>query len=207
MSFLAKVIGIVFSRPFLFMVMGPCEKLCIFPQLDVDTSHHHCANQTCGKKYHAVCAPEVSHPQAEELGLSLGSDLLCPSCVFILLTSGALPLLTGRKLNMKALRRIGREVEANASNMNTGGDVEEKASNPGGEAEVKKAEKKRVAAPSSNSTIPKKRSNYSTVRDGADVLDVPSSVACKKASMWKLQYESWCYDFSAQVPADFKIKG
>jgi hypothetical protein len=41
--------------------------------------------------------------------------------VFILLTSGALPLLTGRKLNMKALRRIGREVEANASNMNTGG--------------------------------------------------------------------------------------
>jgi hypothetical protein len=32
-------------------------------------------------------------------------------------------------------------------------------------------------------------------------------VAHKKASMWKLQHESWSYDFSAQVPADFKRKG
>jgi hypothetical protein len=124
------------------MAMGPCDKLCKFPQLDINTSHHHCTNQTCGKKYHAVCASEVSHPQAEELGLSLGSDLLCPSCAFILLTSGALPLLMGRMLNTKALRKIGGEVETNASNTNTGGGVEETASNPGGVAEVKKAEKK-----------------------------------------------------------------
>jgi len=110
-------------------------------------------------------------------------------------------------LNTKALRKIGREVETNASNTNTGRDVEEKALDPGGVAEAKKAGKKRLAAPNSTSTIRKKRSNCSTVKDGTDVLDVPSPVAYQKASMLKLQHESWCYDFSAQVPADFKIKG
>ena len=32
-------------------------------------------------------------------------------------------------------------------------------------------------------------------------------MAYQKASMLKLKHESWCYDFSAQVPADFKRKG
>jgi hypothetical protein len=120
------------SCPFLFRVMGPCDKLCKFPQLDVKASHHHCPNQTCGKKYHAVCTLEVHHPQAEELGLSLGSDLLCPSCAFIFSTSGALLSLTrwDAEENVSNPGRVAEEL-----NMKAGGDMEENVLNPGGVSE------------------------------------------------------------------------
>jgi hypothetical protein len=126
------------------------------------------------------------------------------------------------ELNTKA----GRDMEENVLNpgrvaeelnMKAGRDVEEKVSNPGGVAkelntkagrDLEESRKKNaVAAPHTTSTICKKRSNSSTVKDGADGVAVPSLVAYKKASMLKLQHESWSYDFSAQVPADFKRKG
>jgi len=84
------------------------------------------------KKYHAVCPPEARHPQAEELGLTLGSDLLCPSCAFIFLTSGALPSLTrwGMEENVSNPGGVAEEL-----NMKAGGDVKENVLNPGGVAE------------------------------------------------------------------------
>ena len=57
--------------------MGKCWKHCQFPLLPVEASQHCCFN--CSKKFHALCS-SVRHPRADELGLGLGSDILCPTC-------------------------------------------------------------------------------------------------------------------------------
>jgi len=54
--------------------MGECWKLCQFPLLPVEASQHHCFN--CSNKFHALYS-SVRHPRADELGLGLGSDILC----------------------------------------------------------------------------------------------------------------------------------
>jgi hypothetical protein len=57
--------------------MGKCWKHCQFPLLPVEASQHRCFNGS--KKIHAFCS-SVRHPRADELGLGLGSDILCPTC-------------------------------------------------------------------------------------------------------------------------------
>jgi hypothetical protein len=71
--------------------MGRCNQFCKFPELDVESSHHRCANSSCQKKFHAICGGDVSHPQATELGLTMGNDMLCPSCASVYTNSGVLP--------------------------------------------------------------------------------------------------------------------
>jgi hypothetical protein len=88
--------------------MGPCNKFDKFPELDVENSHHQCANSSCQKKVSCNMRGDVSHPQATELGLTMGTDMLCPLCASVFTNSGVLPSIlssgnhSGRSLSKRS---------------------------------------------------------------------------------------------------------
>jgi len=92
--------------------MGPCEKFCKFPKLDVENSHHHCANSSCQKKFHVIYGGGgVSHPQATEIGLTMCNDMLCPSCASVFTTSGVLPsILSSDNYSGSAVSKTRNEI-------------------------------------------------------------------------------------------------
>ena len=55
-----------------------------------------------------ICGGDVSHPQATELGLTMGNDMLCPSCASVFTNSGVLPSIlssdnhSGRSLSNRS---------------------------------------------------------------------------------------------------------
>jgi hypothetical protein len=49
-----------------FFLMGPCKIFCIFLNLEVAAIHHRCANLSCRRKYHAICAGYTNQPQVDE---------------------------------------------------------------------------------------------------------------------------------------------
>jgi len=65
---------IISHRVSIVSKMGKCWKHCQFPLLPVEASQHCCFN--CSNKFHALYS-SVRHPRADELGLGLGSDILC----------------------------------------------------------------------------------------------------------------------------------
>jgi len=57
--------------------MVKCCRYCNFPELSVEASQHRCP--ICGIQFHGICS-DFLHPNAEEMRLTMGNDILCPCC-------------------------------------------------------------------------------------------------------------------------------
>jgi hypothetical protein len=59
--------------------MPKCSDNCQFPNLPVDNSPHVCP--VGQKHFHAICS-NVKYVKADQLGLTFGNSILCPTCAF-----------------------------------------------------------------------------------------------------------------------------
>jgi hypothetical protein len=158
--------------------MGPCNKHCKFPELDVSNSHHRCADSSCGKKFHAICAGDIYQPQAAELGLTTGNNMLCPSCSVSFVASGVLPATTDTDDSVENAQKTSRQKRQRQRSDN-------------GMAIVR--------------GVVKKRNIASIAIPNANISHGTSPVPYKKHQMSESSHESWACDFLAHVPIDFPI--
>jgi len=193
--------------------MGRCNQFCKFPELDVESSHHRCANSSCQKKFHVICGGDVYHPQATELGLTMGNDMLCPSCAAVFTNSGVLPSFLSSE-NHSGGSLLNRSEDISVSKKWTEISHDDTANADSSSAtdrtHDKKPRNKHVTG--SDATCLKKVTPPEPSNEVVDVTNcdttndiVTTPVLYKKRDLKELYDESWGYDFSADVPIDFPI--
>ena len=193
--------------------MGRCSEFCKFPELDVDSSHHRCANSSCQKKFHAICGGDVYHPQATELGLTMGNDMLCPSCASVFNHSGVLPSFLSSENHLAGSlwnRSDDISVSKKRTEISHDDTVNGDSSSATERTHHKKPRNKHVTG--SDNTSLKKLTPPEPSNEVVDVTNfgtandiVTTPVLYKKQDLNELYDESWGYDFSADVPIDFPI--
>jgi hypothetical protein len=137
---------------------------------------------------------DVSHPQATELGLTMGNDMLCPSCASVFTNSGVLPsILLSENHSGRSLLKRSQDISVAKKRSEISHDDTANAdcSSAADRMHHKKPRNKHVTG--SNAAYLKKDTPPEPSNEVADV------------TMNELYDKSWGYDFSADVPIDFPI--
>jgi hypothetical protein len=156
---------------------------------------------------------DVSHPQAMQLGLTMGNDMLCPLCTSVFTNSGVLPSIlssdnhSGGSLSNRSKDSSAAKKQSEISHDDT---TNADCSSAADRTHHKKPRNKHVtvsdAARLKKVTPPEPSNEVVYVTNCGTANDtVTTPVLYQTRDMNELYDESWGYDFSADVPIDFPI--